>query len=451
MYRRLSAILFPVVALVLLGTAFWGYQEHQDKNQVLIKAENQYQRAFHDLTYHMDQLNTQLASAIAVATNGADWHRKCLLNVWRLTSEAQNEVNQLPLTMLPFSNTEKFLAQVSQYAYRTAIRNLDQSPLNEEESATLVALFERSKEVTAQLRDIQQQVLVQNLRWMDVEMQLAQLDEPGDNKILTTFLNVDKHMNGYEEMNWGPTMSALFDRKEASANLGPDASPEDARREAARFLGFEAANMQVVENGVGTELNTYTVSFPTSSGRAVSMDLSKKGAKLLLFSHAKEIGQPTLDVNQAAEIGARFLESKGYGSLEPVIYDDYQNVAAITYVAVQDGVLIMPQKVVVKVALDDGEITGLQARDFEYEKKQRTIPEPKVTADDARATLNESFNVTEESLVLMKNDLREEVLAHQFTGQMMGAEYRIYINADNGMQEAMEKIRNIEARIEAEG
>ena len=41
MYRRLSAVMFPIVTLLLIGTVIWGYQVNQEKNSILIKAENQ--------------------------------------------------------------------------------------------------------------------------------------------------------------------------------------------------------------------------------------------------------------------------------------------------------------------------------------------------------------------------------------------------------------------------
>ncbi|WP_338130385.1 hypothetical protein [Cohnella ginsengisoli] len=108
MYKRLSAVMFPLCALLFAGAVFWGYQEHQEKNAVLIKAENQYQRAFHDLTNHMGSLQDQLGKTLAVNSASYRMQRKGLVNVWRLTSQAQNEVNQLPLTLLPFNQAENF-------------------------------------------------------------------------------------------------------------------------------------------------------------------------------------------------------------------------------------------------------------------------------------------------------------------------------------------------------
>src|ERR1700720_4632876 len=108
MYRRLSTILFPVAIIALIGAGIWGYQENQEKNAILIKAENQYQRAFHDLSYHINKLNNELGSAIAVESTSQDFYKKGLVNIWKISSQAQGEINQLPLAWLPFNDTKKF-------------------------------------------------------------------------------------------------------------------------------------------------------------------------------------------------------------------------------------------------------------------------------------------------------------------------------------------------------
>ncbi len=53
MYRRLSAVLFPVMTLFFIGSHLLGLPGASRKNSILIKAENQYQRAFHDSSYHV--------------------------------------------------------------------------------------------------------------------------------------------------------------------------------------------------------------------------------------------------------------------------------------------------------------------------------------------------------------------------------------------------------------
>src|SRR5690625_2777850 len=103
-------ILIGALAIVNIATGMWGYQEHQEKNAILIQAENSYQRAFHELSYHMDLLHDKIGSSLAM--NSRDRLSPQLVEIWRLTSEAHSNVGQLPLALLPFNKTEEFLSNI---------------------------------------------------------------------------------------------------------------------------------------------------------------------------------------------------------------------------------------------------------------------------------------------------------------------------------------------------
>ncbi|MCY9389795.1 germination protein YpeB, partial [Bacillus haynesii] len=96
-----------------------------------------------------------------------------LAEVWKTTSEAHNNVSQLPLTLMPFNKTEEFLAKVGDFSYKAAVRDLDKEPLNKKEYASLNQLYENSKDIQNELRNVQHLIIDKNLRWMDVELALA--------------------------------------------------------------------------------------------------------------------------------------------------------------------------------------------------------------------------------------------------------------------------------------
>lgn len=128
--------------------------------------------------------------------------------------EAQNDVGQLPLTLLPFNKTEEFLANIGNFSYRAAVRDLDKEPLSEEEYETLKVLYKQSGDIQKELRDVQHMVLENNLRWMDVELALASGDEASDNTIIDGFKTVEKTVSGYEESDLGPTFSNMQNKNE---------------------------------------------------------------------------------------------------------------------------------------------------------------------------------------------------------------------------------------------
>ena len=192
-------IVIIVLALTVVGAGFWGYQEHKEKNAVLLHAENNYQRAFHDLNYQVDLLHDKIGTTFAM--NSRKSLSPALVDVWRITSEAQNDVGQLPLTLLPFNKTEEFLSDIGDFSYRTAVRDLEKEPLNDKEYASLKSLYKQAAEIQDELRKVQYMAMKNNLRWMDVEMALASNDENTDNTIIDGFKTVEKKVAGYTEAN----------------------------------------------------------------------------------------------------------------------------------------------------------------------------------------------------------------------------------------------------------
>lgn len=77
-------ITIVVLSIVAVGTTVWGYKENQDKNAVLIQAENSYQRAFHELTYNVDLLHDKIGSTLAMNTR--QQLSPQLAEIWRITS-----------------------------------------------------------------------------------------------------------------------------------------------------------------------------------------------------------------------------------------------------------------------------------------------------------------------------------------------------------------------------
>ncbi|CAN7593816.1 germination protein YpeB [Paenibacillus sp. LjRoot153] len=449
MYKRLSIVMFPFLLLALIGASVWGYLEHQEKNTILIKAENQYQRAFHDLSFHMDKLHTELGNTLAVNETSEPSYRKGLVNVWRLTSQAQSDITQLPLMLLPFNKTEDFLANMANFSYRMSVRDMTKQPLTEAEMKTLNTLYAHSADITKDIRGVQDKVIANNLRWMDVETALASENEMHDNAIIDGFKIVDKQVGGYDELNWGTGSLNVFSKNDVKMLTGNDMTADQIKKKAIDFLGVkDSSGIKVVENGGSApEFQSYSVVIPSSdaSKTDTQMDFTKKGGHLIYFMKSRDVPAAKFNLRQARDVANEFLDQHEYKDLSAISYDQYQNTATILFAKKENNVTIYPEQVTVKVALDNLEVTGLQATNYIYSQKQRTIGQPKITVDQARKQLSSKMKVTGEALAIIKNDLDEEVLCHEFIGTLNNNIYRIYVNADVGMEEKIETIRQDQA------
>ncbi len=444
MYKRLSAVMFPITALFLIGALVWGYQENQEKNAILIKAENSYQRAFHDLSYHVDRLHGEIGNTLAVNSTSNGMHRKGLVNVWRLTSEAQNEINQLPLTLLPFSKTEEFLSKISNFSYKAGIRDFAKKPLTEGEMANLKTLYQNSGEIAKELQSVQNKVIGNRLRWMDVESALATENKAEDSTIIDGFKKVDKSVGEYPELEWGPSVASLYDKRSINKLGGTPVTAQDIKRKAIKFADVGSnANVEVKENGKGTEWATYTATVSGSNKKhSISMDFTKNGGLLISYYDNREVGPAKVPMKQAVTNAEKFLELKGYKHMTAINADQYDNIGNLTFVTNQNDVLIYPEKMTIRMGLDTGTTTGFQASDYVNEHKDnRTIPKPKLSLAEVRKRLNPDFNESYNRLAWIKNEDSVELLTYEFGGKINGTQYRIYLNTEDGNEEAVEEIR----------
>ncbi|MDQ0271102.1 germination protein YpeB [Cytobacillus purgationiresistens] len=441
----LKGILIGVLSLGVAGTAFWGYQEHREKNAILINAENNYQRAFHELTYQVDVLHDKIGSTLAM--NSRSSLSPALADVWRVTSEAHSDVGQLPLGLLPFNKTEEFLAQIGEFSYRAAVRDLDKDPLSDEEYQTLQNLYGQAADIQDDLRKVQHMVLKNDLRWMDVETALASGNETGDNTIIDGFKTVEKTVEGYDETDLGPAFVNMQKKDENFKYLeGKEITKKEAVKEAKKYSGLKKdAKVRVEENGDGSNYGFYSVSLEDPDTKLeANMDITKKGGYPIWYIMAREVKEQNISLNDASNKAVEFLKENGFKDLDLFESAQYDNVGVFTFVSKQDDMRIYPDSIKMKIALDDGKVLGFTAEDYLKSHHQREIPEPSITKEEASAKINPQVKVMEDRLAVILNDLDQEVLCYEFMGTLGDDTYRIFINSENGYEEKVEKLQNAE-------
>jgi len=439
-------ILIGLLAVAVVGTGFWGYQEHKEKNAVLVHAENNYQRAFHDLNYQLDLLHDKIGTTLAM--NSRKSLSPALIEVWRLTSEAQNDVGQLPLALMPFNKTEEFLYDIGNFSYRTAVRDLEKEPLTDQEYKNLKSLYSQSSEIQDELRKVQYAVIKNNLRWMDVELALASNDETVDNTIIDGFKTVEKKVSGYTETNaQNPTFLSTNEKDDIYQHVeGKRISKKEAIAIAKKYADFEDdVKVRVEENGKGSDYGFYSVSLlEKATGIEVNMDITKKGGYPIWYLNNRTVKQAKLDLNQAYTKASNFLKNHHFDSLDLFESSQYDQIGLFTFVASVDGVRVYPDSVKVKVALDDGSIIGFSADEYLQAHKLRSIDDAKISVDKAKEHINSQVKIMEQREAIIINDIGEEVLCYEFLGVIDNDTYRIFINAEDGQEEKVEKLKNSE-------
>lgn len=444
MYRRIAAITLPVALVALVAVSVWGFQEHQEKNAILIKTENQYQRAFHDLNFHIDKLQDELGKSLAI--NSRKQLATCFTNVWRLAYSAQSDVSQLPLSLMPFNKTESFLQDIGSFTYRAAVRDLNKEPLSQKEYETLRTLYDRANRLQQELQKVQTKVISDNLRWMDVELALATEDKVQDNTIIDGLRSIDKKAEEFSEVDWGPGVRDIMARKEESIRRikGKPISSEEAKRRVARFLGMNTTKGIKIVKNKDRQFPIYSASVvkPGDNDR-LNVDVTAKGGHVIWMMNERDVKKRKLSLIEGQRSAEKYLKRHGYDSMQAIGYDDYGNEASYTFVYQQDKVSVYPDLVSVKVALDNGEVMAFEASEYVANHKERHVEKPKLTLKQALTHVNPNLDVEETSLAVIMGEDGKEMLTYEILGTLGKSQYRIFINANTGDEEKVEKIKNV--------
>lgn len=442
-------ILIGVLALAAVGTTYWGYQEHQEKNAILVQAENSYQRAFHELSYRMDLLHDKIG--ITLAMNSNETLSPQLVEIWRLTSEAHSDVGQLPLTLLPFNKTEEFLSNIGDFTYRTAVRDLESEPLSEEEMNTLEELYTQAGEIKDELRQVQHVALENNLRWMDVQLALSNQEDPVDNTIIDGFKTVEEKVEGYSEGHDNTGIIGTSTRDQDYKSLsGQDISEQEAINISKELFNVtEEDNLTVTKTGEGADIPLYSASY-RNDNKSGYMDLTVTGGHPITLLVNREIGEQKISLNEGLEKAQAYLEDFKFDNMSIARSSQYDNIGVYSFLYNENDVRIYADAIEVKVALDNGDIIGLTTKNYLMNHRDRDIPEPSITSEEAKDSVNPNVEIMEEFLAIIENDLGDEVLTYEFLGVLNDETYRIFINAMDGREEKVEKLSGTEMKYSAD-
>lgn len=442
----IRSIIITVLAIGIIGVGYWGYKEHEEKNALLIHAENSYQRSFHELSYYMDLLHDKIGTSLAMSTG--DRLSPQFVDIWRISSQALNDVGQLPLSLVPINETEEFLSNIGDFTYRTAIRDLDDDPLTENEVEKLNHLYEQAATIKDDLRQMQHTALEKNLRWMDVELALAKEGEQQDSTIIDGFKTVNKNIGEFSESDVGLDMFQQTSNDNQYQQVsGKQQSEQEIRKFSEKLFSVKDPEQFTIEkSGKGADIPIYSVSYRDDQN--IYMDITQQGANPISILVDRELGEQTLSLNDGLLQAEEYIEQFDYDDMTMFQSQQYDGIGVYSFMYEQDDVRIYPDAMMVKVALDNGDIIGFNAQPYLMSHHERSLPKASLSIEEARESVNGQVEVQEEHLALIENNLEEEVLTYEFLGTMNDETYRIFINAESGAEEKVEKLTGTETNFE---
>ncbi|MCC5911175.1 MAG: germination protein YpeB [Clostridiaceae bacterium] len=425
-----------VLAVALVATSIWGYYQYNEKNDYHTYLDIQFQRQFYDLIGHVENAQVELAKAmVSGSTKDLSKH---LNDVVFQSYMAQEKLTQLPLYHGAIRSTERFLNQLGDYSTAMVNKSLEGILLDEDEMTTLSELHTYANMLSQQLIELQQDIVKGGINFGDLRREANRdLSRVSDQMEDLGLINIEERMVDYPELIYdGPFSEHLQDIKPRleGENITEEEAVTIARE---TFQEENIGNIQVVGDIENTPIPSYYLSGVRDgrlNGQNVSMAISKTGGKVVWYLNPRETGESTLGADEAIDRAEEFLNNIGYENMTSTYTSAYEGQIVINFAYEEDDVIVYTDLIKVKVALDNGEIIGLETEGFLINHHARDIEEPEITEEEARERLSSGVEVESTRLAIIPTAGKKEILCYEFKVKFGEDHYLIYIDAKDGIQ-----------------
>ena len=193
---------------------------------------------------------------------------------------------------------------------------------------------------------------------------------------------------------------------------------------------FSAYGCRDVSVAGKTGRGMYHVEFADAEGRAYAALLTAQGQLAFLDGH-EECARTRFGREACIEAAQTFLEHCGYADMQAVWASEGGSECRIEFVPVQEGVLLYPDRVAVKVCRGRGEVTGLDARAYLQRHRARSLPAPLVPMARVEENAARKMQLSDVRAALIPAG-GEERLCWEVCGSRGGRLYYAYVDASTG-------------------
>ena len=435
--HMLSIIVAELIIVGILG--FILYQKQREYRQA---SENSYNMAFYELVNYVDNVESYLAKSLITKTpeHGAE----TLTNVWREANLAQSYLARLPIESQELENTEKFLNQVSDYSYSLSRKNIYKEDLTEEDLKNLKELHVYSQELENTLNQLSEDINSGRIKW-------GELSKKGKEAFATQVTNISKESFNNVEENFQRYSGLIYDgaysehiiNNEMKGLTGDNIDENAAEQKAKEFYG-ENKIKSITRLGYSenASIQSYDFSIVTNEEKNVNISISKKGGHIVYLNSDRNVNSEILSQDEANDIGKKYLDEKGFKNMKETYYLKQEGIVTINYAAVQNDVTLYPDLIKVKIALDNGEILGIETIGYLTNHTERDVSKILISKEDAKKNLNKDLEIKSEGLAIIPTEWKTEILCYEFKGTVDEREFLVYINAENGREEDILVITN---------
>ncbi|WP_407306185.1 PepSY1/2 domain-containing protein [Desulfosporosinus sp. SB140] len=444
MHRRFWVGTLAAALLISLG---WGLNEYRLAGEYRLTAENNSHRALNDFASHLDQLETDMAKGnVANSPNQQVFY---LSQISSKSDGALKDFAQIPAEQTGLSYIGQFLTQSGDFARTLAQKVASGGTISEEDKKNLQEIHDRLVPVNQKVQTIMTRMDTENLAWTDPAPSIRQRlgfggpqiaeaaadgSEAASKSVRSGLDQLDASLQKLPPFSYTGEFSARVVQKPLGLPAG-QVTRTQAQSVARSFLS-KVGYVNVTPDFAGEskgDLGGYSWQY-----KDAYLEVSRQGGVVTLYQNQRSIDPRTLSLEDATRKAQVALQALGW-KLVITSNEDFGSYVEFNAVAEQDGVRLYPDKVRLSIAMDNGQLVSLDSTPYYAFHHSRTFP-AKITMEQAVRKLRPNFKVLESRLAVIAKTGNQEIYAYEFRGRYMDEEYLLYLNAQNGNEEKIQRI-----------
>lgn len=394
--------------------------------------QDEYNKSMYLAVSYINNVEVDLAKLLVTST--PKMSAVTLADIWKQANLAKECLEQIPVGQNSMANASKYLTQVSDFSYTLMKQNISDIKLTEEEYEKLKHIYEDSSKLSSKMSDIYDDLNAGRIKWDELE-KIGNEKLP-DNDISNSISEVGKTFQNYEGLIYDGAFSDHLLSSEPKFLSQKEISEDDAKKYIEEvILNDEKIDKIEFKGESNGRIKLYNFDVTLDSKQKRTISITKNDCKLYLMIGDKNVKEQNISVEEAKKRGMEFLNKLGIDNMIETYYQKTENMIVINYAATQDGVILYPDLIKVKISLDDGKVYGVEAAGYIFNHTTRNNLKSSISQEKAKSILNSSIKIISSDMALIPTESNSEILTYEFKGKIDNREFLIYINADNAREE----------------
>ena len=359
---------------------------------------------------------------------------------------AETDVEKIPVSAEDDANFSAFFNHTARTCEHLLSKIRDGGSLDEKDTALLDKLYQKSHGVRQTLGE-----LASTMTTDDMVLFL----KGGENRLTDAFRSIEemtmeenklgKNMgSGQQEMPPHQKQKEQEKDKAVSAqgdNASQGGEQKNAKIDSAKaeelvfgyFKGYSIDGIAFLGETHDKHVPMYNFGLTDKEGNSLYAQVSAMDGALVRFNYYKECSEKKFDEENAKMLAENFLTSLGYEGVTAVRSTALGTDEDFLFCYEQDGVVYYDDAIKVKVCLERGVVSGLDATEFIKNHKGRVEPNAKLNLSQAREKLHKDLTMESARMCVIKAGGKERC-AYEFLCSYKDEMYLVYIDADTGRE-----------------